>query len=410
MSMLHRLNQTRPAAVVVDGAMAAAGSCSDILPGAAVVTCSLREARQWLGESASADAASVPASARKLRVAGAGAVCVVGVAGPDGGALDWLETGQACGWLRPGGAVIGGGELFGRHLLAAMGKGFVAADAAVLARMATTSRAGNAVEYVNDPAVLPQLSWGEEPRFAQAAAPSDTARRLDLYAIVDGVQRLRQVLAGGVKTVQLRIKAPANPDADWHAMLRREIKHAIAACEAAGAELFVNDYWKLAAEFGADGVHLGQEDLVALGETGRTALRASGLSLGLSSHSLWELCRARALAPRYIACGPVWPTQTKDMPWNPQGLDNLAWWCRMAQVPVVAIGGVLGAEQVRGAARSGADGVCIVRGLGDEPPKVLPTLQAALEAGRREYAENPMQPGWPHPSLTAGADPRPAST
>ncbi|MEO8655069.1 MAG: thiamine phosphate synthase, partial [Ramlibacter sp.] len=80
-----------------------------------------------------------------------------------------------------------------------------------------------------------------------------------------------------------------------------------------------------------------------------------------------------------------------------QGLDNLSWWCRMASAPVVAIGGVLGAGQVRDAARCGADGVCIVRGLGDEPRRVLPALQAALEAGR---AAGPVdQPAWPHPSL-----------
>ena len=35
----------------------------------------------------------------------------------------------------------------------------------------------------------------------------------------------------------------------------------------------------------------------------------------------------------YIACGPVWPTTTKDMPWLPQGLDNLAWWARMSPEP-----------------------------------------------------------------------------
>ena len=85
------------------------------------------------------------------------------------------------------------------------------------------------------------------------------------------------------------------------------------------------------------------------------------------------------------------------MPWRPQGLDNLAWWCRMAGAPVVAIGGVLGPEQVRDAARCGADGVCIVRGLGEQPERVVPRLQAALEAGR---AAGPAVPiGRPHPSL-----------
>jgi hydroxymethylpyrimidine kinase / phosphomethylpyrimidine kinase / thiamine-phosphate diphosphorylase len=197
----------------------------------------------------------------------------------------------------------------------------------------------------------------------------------------------------------LRIKTPAAPDADWHATLRLEVQRSIAACQAAGAELFVNDHWQLAAELGAYGAHLGQEDLLALGEDGRAALHETGLALGISSHSLWELCRARALAPRYIACGPVWPTLTKAMPWIAQGLDNLAWWCRMADAPVVAIGGVLGAQQVYDAARSGADGVCIVRGLGESPQQVVPSLRAALHAGRRQYAIVRPQMAGPHPSL-----------
>jgi thiamine monophosphate synthase len=102
------------------------------------------------------------------------------------------------------------------------------------------------------------------------------------------------------------------------------------------------------------------------------------------------------LAPRYIACGPVWPTITKAMPWRPQGLDNLTWWCRMAGTPVVAIGGVLDAQHVSEAARCGADGVCIVRGLGESPARVVPALQAALAAGR---VQAPPEVASPHPSL-----------
>jgi thiamine monophosphate synthase len=87
------------------------------------------------------------------------------------------------------------------------------------------------------------------------------------------------------------------------------------------------------------------------------------------------------------------------MPWTPQGVDNLAWWCRMTQAPVAAIGGVLGAKEVYIAARCGADGVCMVRGLGEDPKQVLPALVAAIEAGRKEHELTPMQRTWPHPSL-----------
>ncbi len=312
-------------------------------------------------------------------------------AGPDGRLLCRLDTGHARGWLAPQASAPGDAdaELFSSRLDAATAKGFVVADAAVLAMMEST-----------DPQSLPLLSWGDEP--VLSAAPSAHRRRLDLYAIVDSAERVDRVVAAGLKTVQLRIKSPADPDISWFDMLRTEVRRAVAVCESAGTELFINDHWQIAAEAGARGVHLGQEDLLALGDAGRAALLATGMALGISSHSLWELCRARVLAPRYIACGPVWPTLTKAMPWRPQGLDNLSWWCRMAPAPVVAIGGILGPEQVRAAARCGADGICIVRGLGDHPAAVLPPLQAALEAGRAAAASDPVAAASPHPSLAGG--------
>jgi thiamine-phosphate diphosphorylase len=198
-----------------------------------------------------------------------------------------------------------------------------------------------------EPSLMPSLSWGEEAVFP--AATAERAQPLGLYAIVDSATRVRQVLAAGVRTVQLRIKT-GPPEANE---LHEQIDASVRDCRAAGAELFVNDHWQLAVELGAPGVHLGQEDVLALGESGRATLAASGVALGISSHSLWELARARALAPRYIACGPVWPTLTKAMPWKPQGLDNLRWWSRMAGHPVVAIGGILATEQAELAAASG---------------------------------------------------------
>lgn len=171
--------------------------------------------------------------------------------------------------------------------------------------------------------------------------------------------------------------------------------------------LFVNDHVELARELGAPGVHLGQEDLLALGEAGRAVLGASGLALGISSHSLWELARAKALAPRYVACGPVWPTLTKRMPWHPQGLDNLAWWCHMAGLPVVAIGGMLEPWHFEAAARCGADGLCAVRvldqapdgaGTGDDALRLqVDALQRAMARGRASTPQLP--PALPHPSL-----------
>ena len=332
------------------------------------LVCSLQEARRRAGSDAEA-----PGLARRLRAQGVPAVCILGEP------FDWIDTPHACGWLSDSPADPAAYEA---AVQAACARGFVAADALIVARMAT-------------PVPLPLLSWDEE--LPQAPAAAAAPRRLDLYAIVDSAARLRQVLDAGVATVQLRIKTPPAPDAAWHDALRTEVRQAIEDSRAAGATLFVNDHWELAQALGAPGVHLGQEDLLALGQQGRARLRATGMALGVSSHSLWELARARTLSPRYIACGPVWATLTKDMPWLPQGLDNLDWWRRAAGVPVTAIGGILAPQQVQAAASTGVDGVCIVRGLGDDPGQTVPAFEAALRAGRADPLRG--LPAWPHPTL-----------
>lgn len=324
---------------------------------------------------------AVPAWAAARRQATGDAILVAGVVTPDC-PLHWLETAYARGWVLLSTPVSLDGTSLQAAFTGQRARGFVDADAALLS-LALASGA------------LPRMSWGEAPFFPApdaktASAPAPTPRRLDLYAIVDSAERLQAVLGAGIKTVQVRIKRPATPDAKWESSLRDQLARSIAAAEAAGAELFVNDHAQLAAELGARAIHLGQEDLQALGDEGRARLVASGLALGVSSHSVWELCRARALPLRYIACGPVWATTTKDMPWVPQGLDNLAWWCRHAGVPVVAIGGILEPSQVEQVAACGADGVCLVRGLGDNPAATLPAYAAALQRGReaadREHA------------------------
>ncbi|MDZ7855797.1 thiamine phosphate synthase [Sphaerotilus sp.] len=249
-----------------------------------------------------------------------------------------------------------------------------------------------------DPSVLPQLSCDERaPRHwpAPTATPGSAP---GLYAIVDSSERLRAVLAAGVRTVQLRIKQPPG-----EAALREILRDGLAAAAPHGATLYINDHWQLALELGAPALHLGQEDLLGLTAGERDRLReaqARGLRLGLSSHSLWELARAAAWCPSYIACGPVWPTTTKAMPWRPQGLHNLAWWVRMAPAPVVAIGGILGPAQLQAVAAQGAEGGCVVRGLGDDPRRTLSAWQAAWQAGLAQRGQTQAAPvDWPRPSL-----------
>ena len=308
--------------------------------------------------------------------ASAGAALVIG---DDG--RTWLHTPHADGWV--GGAVPGDLDALAARWSFWMRLGFVAADAALLA-------------WWNRCGPLPTLTWGDAPSPRLEPQPPVSG----LYAIVDDLARLRAVLAAGLRLVQLRIKTPADADAAWHAALRVQLREGLAAARDAGATLVVNDHWRLAAELGAEAVHLGQEDLGLLGAAGLAELAATGLALGVSSHAVWELGRARSLAPAHIACGPVWPTLTKAMPWQSQGPHNLGWWCAHAGSPVVAIGGILEPQQVRAAAGAGASAVCLVRGLGDDPRVTVPRFQEAFDIGAAE--RRPPAP-WPHPSLEPGA-------
>ncbi len=70
------------------------------------------------------------------------------------------------------------------------------------------------------------------------------------------------------------------------------------------------------------------------------SLRRAGARLGVSTHSYWEVARAYALRPSYNACGPNFATQSKDMPWVPQGLDPLGYLAGLLNVPVVGIAGI----------------------------------------------------------------------
>ena len=376
----------------------------DVLPRASVVTPNRREAAALLN---AAPDTPVPELAQGLLALGAQAVVITG--GDDGGPLgaDWLHTPLAQGWLSlprvPTPHHHGTGCTFASAMAAAMAMGWVAADAAVLAKMLTTHalrraralgagagpvRAG--AGFGTDPALLPQLSLGDTlPTGWQTSPPAPAP---GLYAIVDSAARVERCVLAGADTVQLRFKH-SDP-----ARIAEEVRAALA--KAGAARLVINDHWRSALDLGARELHLGQEDLLALSPADHARLaqaRAQGVRLGLSSHSLWELCRARGLAPDLIACGPVWPTTTKDMPWRPQGLDNLAWWAHMAGAPVVGIGGVLRPEQLRAVAASGAAGGCVVRGLGDDPVLTLPAWREAWQAGRQDAALP--CPELPHPSL-----------
>ncbi len=421
-----------------------------LLPRATLITPNRAEARRLLGLSATHAGPDdeLPTLAAQLRKLGAQAVVITGGdaahADHSGWVFDWLDTPHAQGWLcAPRVATPhhhGTGCTFASAAASAMALGHVAADAVVLAKMVTRqalvnahaagqgsgpvkARAAHATQpfgptpYLGIGTALPwQLTHGDgsgKPLFLPFEAPAD-----GLYGILPNSQQLQWAAQAGVRCLQLRHKARAGVEA--HIMAAAE------ACAAHGATFFVNDHWDLALDLLTPaahghtapespsvaaastpghlklGLHLGQEDLLALPPAAQARLLQARhqVRLGLSSHSLWELARAAGCGASLIACGPVQATTTKDMPWQPQGERNLHWWVAHSPAPVVAIGGLLTPADLRRFAACGPATLCVVRGLGataGEMGASLPLLREAVASGRREGVQpaSPTAPALP---------------
>jgi thiamine-phosphate pyrophosphorylase len=188
------------------------------------------------------------------------------------------------------------------------------------------------------------------------------------YPIVDSADWVRRLVGVGARLIQLRMK-----DKD-QATIVNETREALAVCRAAGAALVVNDFWRVAIDEGAPWVHLGQGDLDDGADLG--AIRRAGLRLGVSTHDDAELARALALAPDYVALGPIYPTILKAMAHPPQGLARIGEWKRrIGAIPLVAIGG-LNVERAVACLAAGADVVSVVTDI---------TLNADPEARARQW-------------------------
>jgi hydroxymethylpyrimidine kinase / phosphomethylpyrimidine kinase / thiamine-phosphate diphosphorylase len=180
------------------------------------------------------------------------------------------------------------------------------------------------------------------------------ASELGLYPIVDRALWLARLLPLGVKVIQLRVKDLSGDE------LKTEILQCVKIANEYDCQLYINDYWQLAIECGAYGVHLGQEDI---DDADLSAIANAGLRLGLSSHCFYEVARAKTIKPSYIAFGPVYATQTKDMPWVPQGETGLPYWrAQLVDFPLVAIGGIHG-ERFEKVKAQGVDSIAMISAI-----------------------------------------------
>jgi thiamine-phosphate pyrophosphorylase len=171
------------------------------------------------------------------------------------------------------------------------------------------------------------------------------------YPIVDNADWVLRLVSAGAKLIQLRMKDASAFD------IARDVERAKNICEAAGAQLVVNDFWRAAIEAGCDYVHLGQGDLDT---ADMKAIRKAGIRVGISTHDHAELERALSFDPDYVALGPVYPTLLKQMPWAPQGLERVSEWKKLVGArPLVAIGG-LTIERAKLCLAAGADSAAVV--------------------------------------------------
>lgn len=210
--------------------------------------------------------------------------------------------------------------------------------------------------------------------------------RFELYGITDQASArgrsdvivARALLEGGVSCLQYRAKKVSALE-QW-----RTARVLAGLCREAGVPFIVNDRVDLALDCGADGVHLGQDDLPV--ETARALARAAGrkLLVGRSTHSLQQALDAAAEGADYIGYGPLYATQTKEHNVPPVGVESLGAVVAAVPIPVVAIGGIKPAHLAAVAAQ-GAQHCAVVTWLtGAENP--CAAARSLKEAWRRARA------------------------
>jgi thiamine-phosphate pyrophosphorylase len=188
--------------------------------------------------------------------------------------------------------------------------------------------------------------------------------RSRFYAIVDTgyVEPTRvpeiaeQLVRGGVDLIQLRAKKLSAGDI---AQLGRKMREAIPPADhQAGALFILNDYPELASEMGADGVHVGQDDL-SVAEA-RTRAGAEIL-VGKSTHSLEQAIAAEKEGADYIGVGPIYATPTKP-DYHPVGPALIGQVRAAVRLPQFCIGGI-NETTLPEVLAAGAQGVVIVSAL-----------------------------------------------
>ncbi|HNN91388.1 MAG TPA: thiamine phosphate synthase [Pseudomonadota bacterium] len=180
------------------------------------------------------------------------------------------------------------------------------------------------------------------------------------------------LFAAGVSVLQLRMK-----DAGAAAMLA--VLGELMAQKPSSCAVVVNDRLDVALAGGADGVHLGQDDLPL--SAARALCDVQGrrdLLIGISTHNETQAAAAIAGGADYIAVGPIFATSSKRNPDPEVGVERLAQICQSSPVPVIAIGGIT-LPRVPYIVAAGAHGAAIIAAV-NQAADVLTAARHVQEA------------------------------
>jgi len=177
-------------------------------------------------------------------------------------------------------------------------------------------------------------------------------------------------LRGGASVVQLRAKGVAARQFYEAALRLRE------SVREAGALFIVNDSVEVALAAGADGVHVGQDDMPP-GAIRKVVGR--DMLVGVSAHSVEEAVRAEESGADYVGFGPIFQTSTKEDADAVKGPDAILAVKASVSIPVVAIGGI-DTVNIAEVVKSGADAAAVASAVADadDPEKAASAISEAF--------------------------------
>lgn len=214
---------------------------------------------------------------------------------------------------------------------------------------------GYSVGVNNNKGPLKPLAWPKQEKYMPKLTdkfankefefPSMGKNKIGLYPVVNNAQSIEKLLAAGISCIQLRVKSLTTE------LVEKEIIEAVEISEKYKSRLFINEHWELAIKHGAYGVHL-EQDKIKMQDI--EAIEKAGLHLGIYTAGYYDVARAHAIQPSYLAFGPMFHKSG-----NGQGVEKLNYWIEtMSSYPWIAIGGI-NTERVKEVAQTEVWGIAV---------------------------------------------------